>query len=306
MCKEGVRQLAEDLHKRGLGVLPAEGWRPVVDGFTQNPPRKRKEKEKGSELLERVPCPCCPDPVFAVKRVLDSQHYNLPDTAIYWGLKLDRPCLALGLVQRGENGKTKGRRPTNEIRERWQGLLWETFQVAFVDVEGDDVGEFCPTSRWRIGRSPVDFESLVSLCETRLVQARGDGEIPVYVNDKGSSPDTEPEIARILSPVLKRHGYPFLTPHKRFRGFWWGREVDLLFHDGDAKSLGIEVKVDEDQHLPLGQPLAVLLAFNGVINIRVRGANGTNSAVDESQARAHDAEKRLSKITRRAAFLHIE
>ncbi len=262
MCREGVRAFVKKLQEEGIGDLEQRDWCTVADGFGDG--------EGPAELLiER--CPLCNEPFPIVKRVLESVAYNFPDVAAYQRLRLDAPCLALGYVT---SKTTQKWNPDNypSLRERWQGLLWHVYDVAFVDVRNGRVDEFCPEEDWGVGDPSPQLANIVADLREPLERALRDGCIPVYTQQRpeGDSKATEPVIEEILTPVLCKYGYRFAGSQVWGIGFWCGFYLDLLYDcEKDQSSIGIEVKVNEDWNHPINQPLKNLLCRNAVLNIRV-------------------------------------
>ncbi len=264
MCEEGVRALLKEMADKGAGHPWKSSQEKTGDGFVA--------EGKGTAIeRERLSCPFCRDYIPLLSRVLRSDAYNLPDSAIYHALRYGLPCIALGRVEPPTtNVKT---RPTDQIRRRWQGMLWHTFRVAFTDLEGDQVGSYAPVENWGIGSPAVDLKELCAAAEPVLREAKKRGAIPKLKAGRreGDSVATEPEIERLLTPVFGRFGYKCQDSGHTMFGFWWRRNTDILYRHEDGSTLAVEVKADEvnDWKLPLGQPLGNLLAHSAVINIRV-------------------------------------
>jgi len=290
MCREGVRAFVRKLQDEGVSDLEQRDWCTVADGFGDG-------KGPPDLLIER--CPLCNEPFPVVKRVLESVAYNFPDVAAYQRLRLDAPCLALGYVT---SKTTQKWNPDNypSLRERWQGLLWHVYDVAFVDVHNGVVGEFCPVENWGVGTTPVELADIVADLRELLRQARREGRIPVGT----SSESTECAISQVVVPVLcDEYEYEFAGMHNQEASFWCGFRVDLLYRRRrDGSTLAIEVKVNEDWGHPINQPLKNLLHRNAVLGIRVPSEK--DHLDRQTRALATKAESML-EATGRAAFIYV-
>jgi len=296
MCREGIRALVTKLQHQGVRDLEERDWRPVVDGFGDG--------EGPAELLIET-CPVCNEPLPIVKRVLQSDAYNFPDVAAYQRLRLDAPCFALGYVT---SKTTQKWNPENHpsLRERWQGLMWYVYDVAFVDVQDGAVGAFCPVANWWGDKVLVgELPNIVAGLQEPLKQARRDGRIPVCTQQrpKGDSKATEPVVEEILTPVLCTHGYQFAGTQTWGIGFWCGFYLDLLYRrEKDQSSLGVEVKVGEDWKHPINQPLKNLLSRNAVLNIRVPA---DEDPLNQEARRLVTEAEGVLEGTGRAAFIYV-
>jgi len=289
MCREGVRAFVSKLQDQGTSDLEQGDWCAVVDGFGHG---------KGSSQLLIETCPVCREPFPIVKRVLQSDAYNLPDVAVYHRLRLGAPCVALGEVT---SKTTASRDPDNHpsLRAHWQGLMWYVYDVAFVDVVNGKVKEFCPQEDWGIGGPPPELSDIVVHLQEPLKQGRREGRIPVG----SKSVPTEPVIEEILTPVLCKYGYQFAGSQVCGSGFWCGFKLDLLYRrPKDNSTIGIEVKVREDWEHPINQPLKNLVHRNAVLGIRVPSEKDPLDR--QRRALATKAESML-EATGSAAFVYV-
>jgi hypothetical protein len=246
-------------------------------------------------MLEKE-CQICHKKFPVVGRWLETERYNLPDTAVYRQLLSDTPCVALGWVKL-DTGKEKPE-PSPELRKRWQGIMWNVYRVAFLDVREGEVGQFCPSSSWGKGDPLPELDSMESSLKRLLFEARKKGDIPV----DESSRKTERALKEILSPELEeKYGYE-LARQKSIQAFWWTHKPDLLYTKSDGSTLAVEVKVNEDWKHPINEPLACLLEHNAVLNIRIppRG--------DRLDAKVRKVVKKAEdklESTGRAKFMYI-
>lgn len=291
MCQTGVRECLDRLRGQDVTAFRPGEWRAVFDGFGEGRGRP--------ELLEDE-CPACGEKLFLIRRHLDSVGFNLPDAAVYQGLRVGAPCMALGMVEPGVT--TMSRRPSADVRRRWQGMLWDCFNVAFVDVEGGHAGEFAPEEEWGFGDKLSELPAIAGSLRTALQDARRAGDI----GRTDDSRATEAALEHVLAPVFARHGFRFIARDRSIpiiRAFWWGHYPDLLFEAPDRRSLAVEVKVTEDWEHPLGEPLACLLAHNAVVNVRVSiQADPVPPSVRSLVGRAEDA----LRASGRAEFIYVE
>ncbi len=262
MCREGVRAFVQELRTEDLSRFAKGRGCPIVQGFGV----RKKAGKAACELFEET-CSECGERFRVVTRVLDSEAYNLPDAAVYQRLCFDSPGVALGWVKSDAEDP-----PNRDIRQRWQGLLWHVYDVAFVDVHDGVVGEFCPEEDWGVGDPLGELQEVVVETEEVLSAARVDGRIPVRTerHPDGDSTATEEALRPILTRVLGGYGYRFAGTHNRAIGFWCGFDLDLLYdRQKDQSTIAIEVKVTEDWEHPINQPLKNLLHRNAVLGIRV-------------------------------------
>ncbi len=287
MCQEGVRQFAEQLQDQDIRGLLSDTPAYVRGGFGPG---------KGQVELFIGCCPTCRRQFPILKRDLVSEAYNLPDAAIYQRLRFQAPCLALGCVtEKTTSSRDPARHPG--LRQRWQGLLWHVFEVAFVDVREDIVGEFSPNHQWAAGQVIPELSDIADQASEALVRAGGGGNIP-----RCSSPKTEIAIDEVLSPIMNSFGYHASCSSTMVHAFWWGHRLDLLYEKRDSGTISFEVKVDEDWDHPLGEPLANLLGHNAVINVRV-APNGDR--LDPNTREYVCRGEELVQRTGRAEFIYI-
>jgi len=294
MCREDVRAFVEELRTEDLSRFAKGCGRAIVDGFGIRKQRGNAAcelfEETCSEGGERFP---------VVTRLLESTGYNLPDAAVYQRLCFDSPAVALGWVV---PGKTTVRYPPDKVmRQRWQGLMWHVYDVAFVDVVDGKVKEFCPEEDWGIGEPPPELSDIVLHLQEPLKQARREGRVPIG----HSSRDTEPALLPIASPVFREYGYEVDKQEIRKvkTGFWCGFKLDLLYRrPKDNSTIAIEVKVTEDWEHPINQPLKNLLYRNAVLGIRVPSEK--DRLQRQTRILATKAESML-EATGRAAFIYV-
>jgi hypothetical protein len=297
MCRLGVAAFIGGLSGQDVGSLGDRSWRPALDGFGD---------ASGTAALVQDTCKHCGRPFPIVKRTLESCAFNLPDAAIYHGLRLRAPCVALGFVVPGKT--TASRRPALQLRRRWQGLMWHIYQVAFLDVEDGAIGEFCPDQAWAVGsQSAQELQRISADIEVCLREARRARTIPAYnSNGIGDSRATEALLESILSPLLhQKHGYEFAGMDRGapiIEVFWWGHYLDLLYRRPGGATLAIEVKVTEDWEHPLGEPLGCLLQHNAVINIRV---SSQEDQLDRTTRQLVQEAETMLANTGRASFLCV-
>jgi hypothetical protein len=295
VCKRGVRQFAGGLQGKEIDTLPSEQWISHIECFGAHLSAGR---------LMHKPCPICSKPFPIIERPLQSENYNLPDAAVYQRLFSDSPCIALGTVT---EKTTLGRKPTQSIRSRWQGMIWSIYQVIFLDVVNGIIGEFEPTTDWGLGQPPDRFDPMVTEIELASRNAYEHGTLPGRkLNGAGDSRATEELLERISSSILEKYGYSFVARDRRtgiIPAFWWGHWVDILYRKRETgDSLSIEVKVTEDWNHPINEPLAGLLRDSAVINVRVGNqGNRRSSAVQDLVSRAVG----LLEETGRVRFLHV-
>lgn len=287
--------LISTLQKGSAALSQIGPWRPAFDGFGEG---------AGPVAIAEAKCPLCDRSLPIIRRTLESGAYNLPDAAVYRRLLSGSYCIALGDAI--PNKTTPSRRPGPTVRSRWQGMLWHVYQVAFLDVVGNEIGPFEPADEWAIGRPPDQLEMITDRLRSELRAARSGGNIPAYKpNGDGDSRETERRLQPILTRVLESWSYRFVASDRQtgiIPAFWWGHYVDLLYKRGDGDTLSVEVKVKEDWEHPVNEPLGALLRDNAVLNIRV-GTQGDNRS-PETRRLVAEAESRLSP-TGRAVFLHI-
>jgi hypothetical protein len=196
-----------------------------------------------------------------------------------------------------ESGKKK-LEPSPDVRKRWQGLMWEVYEVAFLDVREGKVGQFCPSSNWQKGDPPPELDDIERGLERLLLEARKKSVIPVGKNSR----ETECALKEILSPELEKYGYKPIPERPSIQAFWWTHRLDLLCTKSDGSTLAVEVKVNEDWEHPINEPLACLLEHNGVLNIRI--PLGRDKLGPKIRGRVTEAENRLER-TGRAKFMYI-
>jgi len=296
MCREGVRGFVKELRSQDLSRFAKGCGRAIVDGFGV----RQRSGNAACELFFEETCSEFEKPFPIVTRVLESSGYNLPDAAVYQGLCIDSPGVALGWVK-----PDGGDPPNRDIRGRWQGLMWHVYDVAFVDVVNGEVKEFCPEEDWGIGEPPPHLANIVADLQEPLQQARRNGCIPVYTqkHPNGDSKATEPVIEQILTRVLHKYGYQFAGSQVSGIGFWCGFDVDLLYQRQEDRSfLAIEVKVNDDWDHPINQALKNLLHRNAVLGIRVPSEK--DHLDRQTRALATKAESML-EATGRAAFIYV-
>jgi hypothetical protein len=186
-------------------------------------------------------------------------------------------------------------------------MMWNVYQVVFLDVSNGIIREFEPTMDWGLGQPPDRFDAIVTEIDLASRNAFAQGNLPGRkLNGAGDSRATEELLERILSPILERYGYFFLARDRKTRiipAFWWGHWVDILYRNRETDhSLNIEVKVTEDWNHPIDEPLAGLLRDSAVINVRVGNeGNRRSSAVKDLVSRAEG----LLEGTGRVRFLYV-
>jgi len=296
MCETGVREFVESLSGQRMSDVGETEWGAVRDGFGKRPSCGKN----APKLVERT-CPRCNGPFPIVRRVLESSAYNLPDAAVYQRLRLDSPGIALGLVVPGETTDPEKYPPAPDVRERWQGLMWAVYQVAFVDVRDGVVGEFCPADDWPVGQAPGELAGIVADTKDALNVARAGKQIPVG----NSSKETEKALKPILSSVLSKYCYELVESPGWIPHFWYGpgRRPDIVYCRRGEGTLAIEAKVTEDWDHPICEPLGCLLGHNAVINIRMPSGHDKLDC-DETRRLVERAEGKL-EATGRAKFMCI-
>ncbi len=273
MCREGVNAFVQNLQAHDFREWASQHhWASIRDGFGT-----RKQEPT---VLCTATCGICNKSFPIVKRVLESSAYNLPDAVVYQRLRLSSPGVALGQVVKGRTTSPDKYAPSEHVRQRWQGLMWSVYQVAFVDVCGDAVGPFYPTENWGIGAPPTNLDEIAADARAALHLARHAGSIPVGTDSRA----TEDQVGDVLAPIMfDRYGYKALKSwnqkknkyvyvRKSVPAFWWGtgHQLDLLYqNEGEQSSIAIEVKVTEDWDHPICEPLGDLIGHNAVLNIRV-------------------------------------
>ena len=296
MCEDGVAALIGgfDLRKHR-----AEDWEPICDGFGE--PKCRRRDAASKRVFE--PCPECGRPVAIVKRLLDTNAYELPDAAIYQRLRWDHPCIALGEVRfEAVPGRTAHTdpctAPETSMRSRWQGMLWHTYQVAFIDVRVDGLGQFCPTECWQSGARLADLSAIRMYLAGVLEEQKEMNRAAVG----GSSWLGEEVVRSALGRELQtRYGFAEET-RKREVGFWCAFLPDGRYERTGGDSLGLEVKVTDNWRQPLNQSLKNLLHRNGTLGVRL--VHGEDRRDEGTRALVSEGENRL-EITGRAAFLYV-
>jgi hypothetical protein len=295
MCETGINVLIELFKDAKVGSYKTSSWVAVADGFGEH---------AGAPRFMEEDCPTCGQPVALVKRTLESVAYNLPDAAVYQRLKSKNSCIALGLVIPGKT--TMKWQPEQEVRRRYQGMLWSVYQVAFVDVVDDVPQPFEPLRDWGHGEVLQDLGPLATELTAALKIAMREKMIPVYKSTgKGDSRGTEQRMWPIVSPILRERGYEFTAGDMQTAGIhscWWSHHPDAVYMSSSGNTLGIEVKVTEDWDHPVNQPLADLLNHNAVLNVRVGKEDDRRSF--ENRRLSAEAETLLS-ATGRAAFIGI-
>jgi len=299
-CRRGVLDLVRQLTEKEVKDVQkclAEDWETLSDGFT---PDESSSSEASQLRLE--PCPRCGRALPVVKRVLVSEAWFLPESAVCRRLRQGAPRVALGLVVPGRT--TMGKRPSESIRSRLQGVMWHVYDVALVDVEEGRLGALVPRSDWAVGEPVEGFAERVEAMAAALREARRLGQIP-----RATSTETEKAVHQALLPVLSDfEGGPRLPGEpKTYDAFWSGRKWDLLYRErGARRRMGIEVKTQEDWEHPLGHPVCYLGAFDCMVTVRVPPGGDSPVRKHGQKPREHvtRAEHMLA-ATGRAAFIYV-
>jgi hypothetical protein len=251
-------QAAHDL-KWGAG-----DWEGRHDGFG--------EPKRPTRVLQRALVP--PGAKCSIlRRKLDVENYCLPDAAIYEAVRngCAQPTVAILQLDGKYRSRFKDRdRMHVDSLRRWQAMLWDLYAVISLVEKGDIIDPFDRAESWGEGEPFPRLKDITKTIDRAVRAAVKKGELPIIKKGRGDSVATEEPLGRVLSGPLRDKHRLSRVDKWTTQAPGWCHDTDLAFADDEGRSLAIEVKVEENWDHPLGEPLACLLGYNAVVNVRMR------------------------------------